>query len=163
MSFRNFQRLICLMLLAAFAVSGTSIGSAALLLMAELDGSHAVLVNESQAGTCLTLRHRQGEFTPRVCDHSTRLARLVVRLCRSNPAGDHNLVTSHLAGMIDDGNELKREASTAPVPNDQATLLLTAANLWTARDLYHLQPVRLVGSSTRLMQHRALSSVQLLI
>lgn len=160
----KFQRLICLMLLAAFTASGTSVVPAAVMLIAELDGGHDVWVNESQESTSLTLHHRKGEFTPRVCDHSAPLTRLVVSLCRSDFDGDHHVLASHLAtATIHEGNDSERQVSATPILNDQATLGLYTANLWTLSDMNRFNRVRSMSESPNLGQHWALSSVQMLI
>lgn len=106
MRFSLQQRLIAFVLLMAYAITGTAIMPAAMAFAAWLDGSHSVLVSQSEEGTQLTLHHRQNEFTPTVADHQNTLARVLVSFCKASEGGDHQLKS----GYIDTTSKNERES-----------------------------------------------------
>lgn len=119
------QRLLSLILLVAYAMTGTAVLPASLALLASLDDSHAVQVGQSAQGVSLRLQHRSGEYTPEVADHCQPLAQVLVRFCERDPAGDHQLVTRRVHAST----SLEREAvhaglKSAPLFNAAATTVL---------------------------------------
>ena len=85
------QRLITFVLLTAYAVTGTSVFPAVMVMAASYDGSHSVQISCSDKGTTVTLKHRRDSFTPDVGDHSNSLTRALVSLCNHANSGDHQL------------------------------------------------------------------------
>ena len=85
------QRLITLVLLMAYAITGTSVFPAVMVMAATYDGSHSVQISCSDKGTTVTLKHSRDSFTPDVADHSNSLARALVSLCNDANSGDHQL------------------------------------------------------------------------
>ena len=55
------HRIIAALVLMAYAVTGTALVPAVTAALAALDGSHDVMVRESEQGTQLVLHHRQGK------------------------------------------------------------------------------------------------------
>lgn len=133
----TFQRLICLGLLLAYAVAGTAIVPAAVLTLATVDGGHATFVNESSEGTQLILHHRPSHRTPKVGDHASAAARLVVRLCRPADEGDHLVISPHVTGKITTASDKEmRQLQGNSVRNDQATShFVLAMNSCHVRDM----------------------------
>ena len=103
-------RIIAALLLLAHASTGTALIPAAVAALADLDGSHAVIVCHTASGTQVILHHRPGEYTPAVCDHAL-LGRMAVRLCQPSRDGDHNLATPSAA--FNAAEDSKREIKTA--------------------------------------------------
>lgn len=158
-----FQRLVCLTLLAVFAATGTSLLPAAVMVVAQLDGSHSVSVNQSQEGFHLALRHRSGDYTPNVCDHASPMTRLVVTLCRADVAGDHNFSAAKLAaGFTSEFDNLKRDLHDAPAATRRADAdPLPALGLMLAGN--RTQLARLSARPGPDVKRRSLKSVQMLI
>lgn len=75
----------------AYAITGTSVFPAVMVLAAGIDGSHSVQITYSDTGTTVTLKHRRDSFTPEVADHTNSLARALVSLCNDVNSGDHQL------------------------------------------------------------------------
>lgn len=100
-------RFIASLVLMAYAITGTAIMPAAMALVAWMDGSHSVLISQSEEGTQLTLHHRQDAFTPAVEDHQNALTRAIVSLCRASEGGDHQLKS----GRIDASSSNSRGSS----------------------------------------------------
>jgi hypothetical protein len=96
MQFSLQQRLIAFLVLMAYAMTGTAIMPATMALAAWVDGSHTILVSQSDEGTQLTLHHRSDEFTPAIEDHPKTLARVIVSLCKGSEGGDHQLKSGHI-------------------------------------------------------------------
>lgn len=89
------QRLTSLLLLLAYAISGTAMVPAVIALVAGMEGSHAVQVTESAQGVQVTLHHtQQSGYTPRVADHDTAVARLLVSLSNRSERGDHQIIAT---------------------------------------------------------------------
>ena len=100
MTYRRFRSLISLLLLLAYVSTGTALVPGALTLMAALDGSHELKVELNDNGAHLILHHRKGDFTPRVSDHQSPLARVLVTICAKDAQGDHCLSAVELNGQI---------------------------------------------------------------
>jgi hypothetical protein len=91
-----FHRSIAALVLMAYAITGTAVMPATVMLLAALDGSHDVMIRESAQGTQLVLHHRQGEYTPQADDHRRCMARVLVSLCRQDQDGDHSLCSAQI-------------------------------------------------------------------
>lgn len=91
------HRMLAVVLLLAYASTGTAIFPSVAAFLADLDGGHAVIVCRTENGTQVFLHHRPGEFTPEIADHSQLLGRMMVRLCKPSAEGDHRLSTAALA------------------------------------------------------------------
>lgn len=90
------QRIIALVLLMVYTITGTAVMPAAVALAAWVDGSHAVVVSSSLEGTQVRLQHRSDEFTPAIDDHGSALARMIVSFCHASSRGDHQICSSQL-------------------------------------------------------------------
>lgn len=116
------QRSIALVLLVAYAITGTSLVPALASFAAMLDGSHMVMVRQSEQGTRLTLLHESANYTPRVDDHGGALARLVVSMCAASDTGSHELDSSHISARSSAERDLEvLDGKSAPQFNWQAT------------------------------------------
>ena len=119
------QRLITLLLLMAYTITGTSVLPATLAIVAVMDDSHQVIIGQSQAGITLTLHHRAGEYTPYVADHRRTLTRMLVSLFRSPKRGDHQMASARLAGTVK--NE---DTPICKIRSVRDLVDLTATQLW---------------------------------
>lgn len=129
------QRIIALVLLVAYAITGTSVIPAMVSLAAWLDGSHAVVVQQSEQGLQVTLHHRSDHYTPRLADHENTLAKILVSMCSASEEGDHQMSTAHVtanASLRADGGQ--KVQTTQPL-NAQETQLLALSILWPAREV----------------------------
>ena len=75
----------------AYAITGTSVFPAVMVMAASYDGSHSVQITYSDKGTTVTLKHRRDSFTPEVDDVSNSLSGALVSLCNDANSGDHQL------------------------------------------------------------------------
>ena len=114
------QRLITLVLLAAYAITATSVLPAVVALAAAIDGSHSVQITQSAQFTRLTLHHRESSFTPSVTDHDGRLARTLVSLCSTTSSGDHQLSCA----QFNSSTKNQRETAAKPSTPTPTTLVL---------------------------------------
>lgn len=157
------QRFIALLLLMAYTITGTSVMPAAMALAAWIDGSHSLIVSQSENGMRLTLHHRSDAYTPEVNDHHNALARVLVRLCKASDAGDHQLVSSQFdSSASSEREEIARAAKEAPQVNLAATFQLTLIAINPARDTTRASGFKEV----QMPRHRIrpmLATVQLLI
>ncbi len=129
------QRFIALVLLIAYAITGTSLLPACLSLAAVVDGSHTVQVRQCEQGTTLTLLHHQADYTPRVNDHDNSVARLIVSMCAVSVAGSHELSSSHINAVSFTQTDAEaREVKNNPQLNLQDTLALVLSSKPHARE-----------------------------
>lgn len=157
----RIYRLLAAILLLSYVSTGTAVIPGVLMTLAELDGSHLVVVRFTESGTQVLLHHREGEFTPEVCDHESKLAQCLVCLCEPSKEGDHSLASMGMSGSHESSsNEAKREIK-------EPTLLNTNTVASTvdvcARPSY---PIRVWTPSVhnRVWScHRTVSTVRLLI
>ena len=96
---RLYPRLLSAFLLGIYALVGTAVLPALIVLLAAFDGSHGVRVEVTKSGTHLVLRHERGQFTPTLADHATATSRALVSLCRNDAAGNHELDAALLHEM----------------------------------------------------------------
>jgi len=103
-----------------------------MLMLANLDGSHAIQIRETDQGTQLLLQHKTGNYTPQVCDHQTTLAQFIVSMCRPDTEGDHQMISAHVAGSVNAERDLllKTAVKTSPLLNYLATSCLV---LWVPK------------------------------
>jgi|GEM_PF-1391058 hypothetical protein len=116
-----FRRLIAILLLAAHVVTGTSALPALTALAASIEGGHTVIVAQTEHGTQIFLHHRQGEYTPKVADHTSELARMIVRLCKTSGCGDHQLSSERLSSSFNEESE-EHPRIKKQVPSAQMTV-----------------------------------------
>lgn len=109
------QRIIALVLLVAYAITGTSVMPAVVSLAAWVDGSHAVIVQQSEQGMKVTLHHRSDCFTPRLADHENTLAKILVSMCSASQEGDHQMSVAHVTASTGLRDDMVRRAHSAPV------------------------------------------------
>ena len=126
------QRLIALLLLVVYTITGTSIMPAAMAFAAGVDGSHSVYVAQSEQGLRLTLHHSQDSvYTPAVDDHATALARVLVRMCKASEEGDHQMVTA----QVDSGTRSSLEDMVRQMKQPAADELVAVLPLFMCVDL----------------------------
>ena len=152
------QRFIALVLLVAYAITGTSLLPACLSLAAVVDGSHTVQVRQSEQGTTLTLLHHRANYTPRVNDHNNSVARLIVSVCAVSAEGSHELSSSRINAVSFAQTDAEtREVKNNPQLNLQDTLALVLSSKPQARETrvwreFQMTPgLRLALSSVRLL------------
>lgn len=132
------QRFIALVLLMAYTITGTSVMPAAIALAAWIDGSHSLVVSQSESGVRLTLHHSSSAYTPEVADHQNTLARVLVSFCKASDAGDHQLVSAQFDSSTDSEREdITRATKEAPKENLAGTFHLTLIAIQPARDTIH--------------------------
>jgi hypothetical protein len=159
-----FQRLMCLILLLAFAATGTSVFSAAITVMAEIDGTHGVWVNQDEGGLHLILRHQQGHLTLRVCDHSSPLTRLVVTLCQTRTTGDHSFNAAELTGSLRQEEDGQKAATRDAVAADSLVGDADAGLAWHLNvNLQNERPDLAASHPALFAKHRDMRSVRMLI
>lgn len=106
---KRIHSLLVVLLLLAYAGTATSIMPAVFAALAELDGSHRVMICRTEQGLQVRLHHRENDYTPEVCDHAGLLGRLVVSFCHPATEGDHSLSTNQVTGTVTNpDNEAKR-------------------------------------------------------
>lgn len=126
----SLHRIIAALLLMAYAVTGTSLVPGAMAALADLEGSHQGLISIGRGETRVILHHTS-DFTPAVGDHQHCLARFIVRFCRADQEGDHQMTTAGVVGSLDEKRpEAGRIRSVHELTN------LPATDAWRS-----LQPV----------------------
>jgi hypothetical protein len=159
---KRIHSLLVVLLLLAYAGTATAIMPAVFAALAELDGSHRVMICRTEQGMQVRLHHREDDYTPEVCDHTGLLAKLVVSFCRPAEEGDHSLSTNQVTGTLTSpDDEAKRFikdkhcSSLEMVDYDtrQASVILEVVCRNTLRDSHHSRAVAL----------REMATVQLLI
>ena len=157
------KRLTGILLLMAHAITGTSALPAFTTLAADLEGSHAVIVSQSEHGTQVMLHHRPNEYTPAVDDHQHALARMLVRLCRPSEEGDHKLSAEALCSGLAEEKEKQVRAKKQMQP-----VAFIASQFWTG----HASVLRVRGIRAEIKKshgtttgsiHTMLSSVRLMV
>lgn len=123
MRLSHLQRLVAAVLLMAYSITGTSLMPALMAVAAWVDGSHSVMVAQSENGTRVMLHHSMATgYTPSVQDHTSPLARIIVSLCSSSEGGDHQMVASQFeSGARSDREDAARAAKEVPTVNADAT------------------------------------------
>lgn len=129
------QRLIALALLVAYAITGTSVMPAMVAMAAWIDGSHSVVVAQSEEGMEVTLHHRKDQYTPRVSDHDNSLTKLLVSMCKASDAGDHQMRTAHVSSNANIRDAVERQIQKSPTLNFQETHILSLSTSWPLRDV----------------------------
>ena len=121
------QRLIALLLALVYACTSTAALPAMIGWVAEIEGSHTVTVAKSASGMQITLHHVRGDYTPKIADHRSALARVMVSMCRVSTSGDHHLEASQLneapnacRDRLADAISMAGPASAWPVQTQQA-------------------------------------------
>lgn len=125
-------RIIATILLVAYAMTGTSVMPAMISMAAWIDGSHSVLVAESEQGTQLILHHRSHCYTPRLADHDHTLTKILVSMCTASDSGDHQMKSVHVTETANLHDAVKRTVQSMPTLNLQETNLLTLSIFWIA-------------------------------
>lgn len=124
------HRIIAALLLMAYAVTGTSLIPGAVAALADLEGSHQGLISIGRGETRVILHHTSG-FTPEVGDHQHCLARFIVRFCKADQAGDHQMTSTGVVGSLDE-----KRPETGKVRSVHELTNLPATDAWLS-----LQPV----------------------
>lgn len=124
MRFRHIQSFIAALLLLAYTVTGTQMLAGLVSMAALFEGSHDLLISQTEEGTRVILHHRAGDFTPSAADHRGAMARVLTAFCSSNGEGDHCLSSTQLTENCSAGEGLAmaKTIKTEPVVNEQATL-----------------------------------------
>ncbi len=97
----SLHRIFGCALLMAYVATGSPLVSATVAVMAAIDDSHIVEVQDTAQGTQLVLRHRDANITPGIHDHSHGLARFIVAFCKPDTHGDHQFATAYSAITAD--------------------------------------------------------------
>jgi len=107
--------MLVLLLLLAYTGTATAVMPAVFAALAELDGSHRVMICRTEQGMEVRLHHREDDYTPEVCDHAGLLAQMVVSFCRPAAEGDHSLTTNQVTGTLaNPGDAAKRFINDSP-------------------------------------------------
>lgn len=166
MQIRPLQRSIACAVLLSYMAGGTPVIPTLAAVAAGMDGSHAVMLAETESGTCLVLHHQPGCCTPRVKDHANPLTRVLVALSRLDSHRDHQFTAAHFSsGSVPLRDDLTNESrNTANATTQPPPLLLTAV-LWNAREVSRVPvpPDEGADDALRRQSRRALASVQLLV
>lgn len=154
---KRIHSLLVVLLLLAYAGTATSIMPAVFAALAELDGSHRVMICRTEQGLQVRLHHREDDYTPEVCDHAGLLGRLVVSFCHPATEGDHSLSTHQVTGTVTNpDNEAKRLIKEQPcgglemVDYDTrpASVILEVVCRNTLRDSHHSRATALREMAT---------------
>jgi hypothetical protein len=70
------------------------------------------------------LHHRSEQFTPKLEDHETPLARMIVRMCESADSGDHQLSIGEITARLNLTNDSDNRIAKVPQLNFQETQVL---------------------------------------
>ncbi len=137
------NRFTALLLLLAYAITGTSVMTASAAMLADLDGSHEMIVLESDQITQIVLHHRVGAETPEVADHVNASLRVLVCFCREDQNGDHHFSSVHLTSVASSERHLVAEEVIQPVSiNFEATQMLRHSFEQQVRDMFRHQMTR---------------------
>ena len=135
-----FNRFTALLLLVAYAITGTSVMTAAAAMLADLDGSHEMIVLESDQSTQIVLHHREGAETPEVADHVNASLRVLVCFCREDQNGDHHFSSVHLTSVASTERHIVADVMLHPVSiNFEATQTLRHSFEQQVRDMIRHQ------------------------
>ena len=130
------KRITTIFLLTAYVVSGTSVLPAIVSMVASLDDSHSVAVAQSGSGMQVILHHRSKQFTPKLEDHETPLARMIVSMCESADSGDHQLSIGEITARLNLTNESDNRIAKVPRLNFQETQVLI-------QEMRSFEPIRI--------------------
>lgn len=157
---RFSHRIVMLLLLLAYAGTGTSMLAGVVMTAAWADGSHEVRIVQAEHGMQVRLHHGDAEnVTPEVADHPSPFTRALVWMCAPAREGDHSLSTQCVSGSaLVSREDAKRATKPPPAVNLAATIELLA-QLPDRRRAHRFHP-RL---ETRTAQHVCVSTVRLLI
>lgn len=128
----NFlKRVTALLLLVAYAITGTSVLTATAAALVDLDGSHELRVQELDHSTQLVLHHRQGTVTTEIADHPNVSLRVLVCFCHEDQNGDHYFTADHVTDMAcTEGHESMTKPRYSSAVNFEATQILRLSFLW---------------------------------
>lgn len=160
----SVHRLVALLLLLAYAGTGTSALPAMVMAAASMDGSHEVRIVQSEHGMQVRLHHEDEEhFTPEVADHSSTFTRVLVRMCAPAREGDHSLSTQCVSGSaLMCRDDAKRAAKPCQTVNLSATIQLLA-QLPSFKDAHRLLPKTEPQTLPSQAQVACVATVRLLI
>jgi hypothetical protein len=159
---KHFHRIIAALVLMAYAITGTSLLPAVAVALAELDGSHDVMISASAQGMQLVLHHRHGEYTPQTKDHSKCMARVLVSFCRQDQEGDHRLAPAHVTSTaFTERFNAAKSGSPLVSLNIHATRALMRSLELPVRDMIRVRMA--MKASWILSQPASLPSLPLLI
>lgn len=160
----SFHRLVALLLLLAYAGTGTAALPAFVMAAACVDGSHQVRIVQSEHGMQVRLHHEDEEhFTPEVADHSSAFTRVLVRMCAPAREGDHSLSTQCVSSSaLMSRDDAKRAAKPSQTVNLGATMRLLA-QLPNSREAHRVHPKMEAKVLPPQAQHACVATVRLLI
>jgi hypothetical protein len=119
------NRFSALLLLLAYAITGTPVLKASSAMLADLDGSHEMFVLESDQITQIVLHPREGAETLEVADHINASLRILLCFCGEDQNGDHHFSPLHLTSIDSAERHLVAEEVIHPVSiNFEATQTL---------------------------------------
>lgn len=160
----RIHRIIALLLLLAYASTGTAAFPACILALAEMDGSHEVQVRESEQGTQVLLHHAGHDYTPEVADHGSALARTLVRMCRPASEGDHSLSLRRMTASAANASDEAKHSLKDPLPlNILATMRFFQAQPEPGSLRLRRPPWEAGGRTCSQQSHRLVATVHLLI
>ena len=152
-----------LVLLLAYAITGTPVLTASAAMLADLDRSHEMFVLESDQITQIVLHHREGAKTLEVADHVNASLRVLVCFCREDQNGDHHFSSVHLTSVASAERHLVAEEVIQPVSiNFEATQTLRHSFEQQLRDMFRHQMTR-DREQSESDWRAAMTGVQLLI
>ena len=127
----SLKRITALLLLVAYAITGTSVLTATAAALVDLDGSHELRVQESDHSTQLVLHHRQGNVTAKVADHPNASLRVLVCFCHEDQNGDHHFTAAHVTDTAcTEVHESMTQPSYSGAVNFEATQILRLTFIW---------------------------------
>ena len=159
---KMFHRFLAILLLVAYASTGTSMFSVAIWSLAVIDGSHGIQVCETEHGTCIRLHHSEADFTPNVADHPSGLGQFVVSLCSETDHGDHTYSAAHLT--TGRPVEKERDEAMATVSSKAAPVMEERSHRFLIK-CFHPLPAPRFALEVHAVYHkfRTLPSVRMLI
>ena len=139
----RLNRFSALLLLLAYAITGTPVLKASSAMLADLDGSHEMFVLESDQITQIVLHPREGAETLEVADHINASLRILLCFCGEDQNGDHHFSSVHLTSVAFAERHLVVEEVIQPVSiNFEATQTLRHSFEQQLRDMFRHQMIR---------------------
>lgn len=106
-------RAIAALLWLAYLLAGTQVLPAGVVLLAEFDEEHQLVVAHTSTGYELILAHDAASPTPAPCQHRHELGRLLATLSALDGHGDHNCRLAILEAAFSSDREEKMGESSA--------------------------------------------------
>ena len=144
---KRLHQVIAVVLLGAYALTGTAILPALVTLLARFDGTHLVSVNFTDSGVHLSLNHQNGDFTPSPAEHQNTAGQWVTRFCKTNSSSNHEFNSHQFSPRIAPDSDLDLTAKPTPTPSLNHGASMVLALLAPSRNLDSFNPCQSFADS----------------